>query len=109
DCSPLIGMRHGEVVALCPVEQLGADEQIRARTEVLAQALLASDARVGVGACEPLTGIAASYSEARDAADIAVGIGIRGRPVHFDEVLIDQMLRSTPHADRILDAPSPPP
>ena len=36
--------------------------------------------------------------------EIAVGIGIRGRPVHFDEVLIDQMVRSTPHADRILSS-----
>ena len=104
ECSPLIGMRHGEVVALCPVEEPGTAEEIRARADALAQALIACDACVGVGDCQTLTGIAASYTEARDAAEIAVGVGIRGRPVHYDEVLIDQMLRSTPHADRILSA-----
>ncbi len=41
--------------------------------------------------------------EARDAVEIAVGTGIRGRPIVFDEVLIDHMVRSSPHADRILD------
>ena len=60
---------------------------------------------VGVGSCHPtIAGVAASYAEARDAVEIAVGIGVHGRALHFDEVLIDHMVRSTPHADRILDS-----
>jgi DNA-binding PucR family transcriptional regulator len=60
---------------------------------------------IGIGGFQPtLAGVARSYVEARDAADIAVGIGLDGRPLRFDEVVIDHMLRSSPHADRILDS-----
>jgi sugar diacid utilization regulator len=103
-CSALVGMRHGEVVALCPAEQPDAVADVRGRVEALAAALASADVCVGVGDCHALTGIASSYSEAREAAEIAVGIGVRGRPVFFDEVLIDHMVRSTPHAERILDS-----
>lgn len=103
-CSVLVGMRHGEVVALCPAEQPDEIDAVRCRAGKLAEALVEHDVGVGVGDCHSLTGIAASYTEARDAAEIAVGTGVRGRPVHFDEVLIDHMIRSTPHADRILDS-----
>jgi sugar diacid utilization regulator len=103
--SVLVGMRHGEVVALCPSEEPGSVEEIRGRAVALAAALAEAEVCVGVGDSHPdLAGIAVSYTEARDAAEIAVGIGVTGRPLYFDEVLIDHMIRSTPHADRILDS-----
>jgi sugar diacid utilization regulator len=101
--SVLVGMRHGEVVALCPSEEVDAVDEIRRCAVTLAEALADADVCVGVGDSHGgLAGIAASYAEARDAAEIAVGIGVTGRPLYFDEVLIDHMIRSTPHADRIL-------
>ncbi len=101
----LVGMRHGEVVALCPAEDLAAINDVRERARALAEALAESEVCVGVGGCHQAIGdVAAGYGEARDAVEIAVGIGIYGRPLHFDEVLIDHLVRSTPHADRILDS-----
>lgn len=103
--SLLVGMRHGEVVALCPVEQPGDADEVRRRADELAAAVGDCDVCVGVGGCHTaIADVAASYGEARDAVEIAIGIGIRGRALHFDEVLIDHMVRSTPHADRILDS-----
>ena len=98
-------MRQGEVVALCPVEETADVEEVSRRSRALAGALAGDEICVGVSGCAAtIADVAASYSEARDAVEIAVGIGIHGRPVHFDEVLIDHMVRSTPHADRILDS-----
>jgi sugar diacid utilization regulator len=103
--SLLVGMRHGEVVALCPVEDAADIDEIRRRAHALAAALADGEICVGVGGClATIADVAASYGEAREAVEIAVGIGIHGRALHFDEVLIDHMVRSTPHADRILDS-----
>ena len=103
--SLLVGMRHGEVVALCPVEDADENDDIRRRTAALAEAVGPWEVCVGVGGSHPtIAGVAAGYAEARDAVEIAVGIGVHGRALHFDEVLIDHMIRSTPHADRILDS-----
>ena len=103
--SLLVGMRHGEVVAMCPVQEGDELDEVRGRADALATAVGEWEVSVGVGSCHPtIGGVAQSYAEARDAVDIAVGIGVHGRAVHFDEVLIDHMVRSTPHADRILDS-----
>jgi sugar diacid utilization regulator len=55
------------------------------------------------GAHDGLAKLAVSYGEAQEAVEIAVGTGTRGRVIAFDEVLIDSIVRSSPHADRILD------
>lgn len=103
--SLLVGMRHGEVVAMCPVREAEDVDEVRRRADALAGGVAEAEACVGVGSCHPtIAGVASSYAEARDAVDIAVGIGVQGRALHFDEVLIDHMVRSTPHADRILDS-----
>jgi DNA-binding PucR family transcriptional regulator len=47
--------------------------------------------------------IATAYAEAREAVAIATGTGIRGRAVVLDDVLVDYMLRASPHAQRILE------
>ena len=101
----LVGMRHGEVVALCPVAERAELEDVCTRAGMLAATLSGDDVAIGIGGFHPtLAGVARSYMEARDAADIARGIRLHGRPLRFDEVLIDQMLRSSPHADCILDS-----
>ena len=101
--SLLVGMRGGEVVALCPIDSPGDIEEVRRRAGTLAGALAEAEVCIGVGGCHPtIAGVAAAYGEARDAVEIAVGIGVHGRAVHFDEVLIDHLVRSTPYADRIL-------
>jgi sugar diacid utilization regulator len=100
----LVGMRHGEVVALCPVGAPGDVERIKQRATALAVRLADDEVCVGVGGCHgTLSDVQISYGEARDAVEIAVGTGIRGRPIFFDEVLIDHMVRSSPHAGRILE------
>lgn len=103
--APLVGMRQGEVVALCPVDGPADIDEFRGRAQALAAALAEGEICVGVGGCHAtIADVAASYGEARDAVEIAVGIGVHGRALHFDDVLIDHMVRSTPHAGRILDS-----
>jgi DNA-binding PucR family transcriptional regulator len=60
---------------------------------------------IGMSGWHPgLEGIALGYAEAREAVEIAVGTGIRGRAIGLEDVLVDHMLRSSPHAQRMLDA-----
>ena len=74
----LVGMRQGEVVALYPLAGPGDNHQLKADAEAFAAALADHEVYVGVG-------------------------GNHGRAVIFDEVLIDHVVRSSPHGDRILD------
>jgi DNA-binding PucR family transcriptional regulator len=50
-----------------------------------------------------LAGIALGYAEAREAAQLAAGMGASDRAVALDEVLIDHIARFAPHVGRILD------
>jgi hypothetical protein len=102
--SLLVGLRQGEVVALYPADEPTAMDAVRRECAALAAAVAEAGVSVGLGARhEGMATIAVGYAEAKDAADIAAGTGLRGRPVAFDEVLIDHMVRSSPHGDRILD------
>jgi len=99
----LVGMRQGEVVALYPTEQPLELEAVKQECDALAKALDKRDARLGFSSWhEGMSAIATGYAEARDAVEIAIGTGIRGRAVGFNDVLIDHMVRSSPHGDRIL-------
>ena len=104
----LVGMRQGEVVALYPLAQASGLETVKHECDALAAALTEADPDAGtcVGLSnwhEGMAAIGAGYAEARDAVEIAAGTGIRGGAVAFNDVLIDQMVRSSPHGDRILD------
>jgi sugar diacid utilization regulator len=104
DGSLLVGMRQGEVVALYPVPQPAEADAVRAQCAALAEALAAGVASIGLSGWHAgMAQIAVGYAEADEAVQIAVGSGIRGRAVAFDEVLIDHMVRSSPHGDRIVD------
>jgi sugar diacid utilization regulator len=99
----LVGMRQGEVVALYPASQATELEQIKQECDALAGEL-DDDVAIGFSSWHAgMAAIAVAYAEARDAVEIALGAGIRGRAVAFNDVLIDHMVRSSPHGDRILD------
>jgi sugar diacid utilization regulator len=101
--SLLVGMRHGEVVALYPFDEHTELAKVRASCCSLAHDLAEQGVIIGIsGAHHGLPKLAVSYSEASEAVEIAAGTGTRGRVVAFDEVLIDSVVRSSRHADRIL-------
>src|SRR3954471_2002542 len=59
---------------------------------------------VGIGSWHPSpAGVPTAYSEAREAAEIALRSGMSDRVVVFGDVLIDHVLRSNPHAARIIE------
>ncbi len=103
--SLLVGMRHGEVVALYPLGNSDEKNAVREACCELSRALGEHQrAAVGMSAGhEGLANLAASYAEAHEAVEIAVGAGIFDRVIAFDDVLIDSIVRTSPHADRILD------
>jgi sugar diacid utilization regulator len=102
--SLLLGIRLGEVVALYPVSGPDDLRSVRRDCEAVAGAL-SIDVSIGMsGWHRGLEGIALAYAEAREAVDIAAGSGIRGRAVALEEVLVDHMLRASPHAQRLLEA-----
>jgi sugar diacid utilization regulator len=102
--SPLIGLRLGDVVVLYPVSGPDDLHGVRRDCKALAGALRI-DVSIGMSGWHPgLSGIPLAYGEAREAVEIAVGTGIRGRAIGLEEVLVDHMLRSSPHAQRMLDA-----
>ena len=102
--SLLLGMRHGEVVALYPFEHAGEAEVAFEACSGLARDLEGAGVSVGMsGSHRGLALLGVSYSEAVEAVAIAVAKGARGRLVAFDEVLVDSIVRSSRHAERILD------
>jgi sugar diacid utilization regulator len=101
--SLLVGMRQGEVVALYPVEGPAETDALRRAANALAAALAGEGVAVGLGGLHAVVDVGVGYAEATEAIAIAAGAGARDRAVAFDEVLIDHMVRSSPHGDRILD------
>ena len=102
--SLLVGIRHGEVIALHPFESPAELDTARHLCSALGCHLADANARIGISSChQGLAPLATSYSEAREAVEIAAS-GSYGRVVAFDEVLIDSVVRASRHADRILDA-----
>jgi sugar diacid utilization regulator len=100
--SLIVGMRHGDVVALYPVSGPDGVAQVRCECAALVDAL---DTDVGAGMGGWHAGLAATssgYREALDAADIAEAKGIHDHAVALDEVLVDHIFRSSPNTDRIL-------
>ena len=102
--SLLMGVRHGEVIALYPFDHPAELGTVRRLCSALAGALESADARIGISSCHlGLPSLATSYAEAREAAEIAAGTGAHGRVVAFEDVLIDSIVRASGHADRILE------
>jgi sugar diacid utilization regulator len=101
--SLLVGIRQGDVVALYPASEPEDLDAVKRESAALIDAL-AIDVSIGMSGWHPgRAAIATAYGEAREAVEIAAGTGIRGRAVVLDDVLVDHMLRASPHAQRILD------
>jgi sugar diacid utilization regulator len=99
----LVGLRHGEVVALCPAADHEEHADIRGRCEALAQADLQTHIAVGLGGHHRgLTGVATSFAEAREAATAAAARPDGAHAVAFDDMMVTHLLRSSPDADRLL-------
>lgn len=100
----LMGVRHGEVIALYPFDDPAELGAVRRLCSALADTLAGVPAVIGISGCHlGLARLATSYAEAREAADIAVGTGAYGCAVAFEDVLIDSVVRTSAHADRILE------
>jgi DNA-binding PucR family transcriptional regulator len=102
--SALTGLRNGDLVVLYPASVPSELDAVRADCRRLAAAL-GADVTIGMsGWHEGRGSIGISYAEAKDAVAIAARLGITGRAVGLDEVLVDQMLDSSESAQRILGA-----
>jgi hypothetical protein len=100
----LVGVRDAEVVALYPVSEPAQVHTAKEDAGSLAGAVAPSRWSVGMSGWHPgPAGIALSFGEAKEAAQIAAGSGITGRAVTLDEVLIDHIARFTPDVGRVLD------
>jgi hypothetical protein len=100
--SLILGMRHGDIVALYPLSGPAGVADARRDCADLVDAL-GIDVAIGIGGWHPgLAALASGYREALDAADIAQANGIRDRAVALDDVLVEHIYRSSPCADRIL-------
>jgi PucR C-terminal helix-turn-helix domain/GGDEF-like domain len=98
----LIGIRVGDVVALYPA---GGPDVIPTVREECQQLIDSLPFEVSIGMSGWHAGRSAlptAYAEAREAAEIAAGTGIHDRAVVLDDVLVDHMLRASPHGRRIL-------
>jgi sugar diacid utilization regulator len=98
----LTGMHRGDLVVLYPVAGPDDVQLVRDDCVELAKALPV-EVSLGVGSYHTgLSGVAPAYGEARDAVEVADRLGIRGRAVGLDDVLVDQMLGASGHAQRLL-------
>jgi sugar diacid utilization regulator len=102
--TPLVGVREGDLVCLCPASSAGGLDRVKDLVRPLAAPLAELGVAVGIGSWHPSpAGVPIAYSEAREAAEIALRSGLADRVVVFDDVLIDHVLRSNPHAARIIE------
>jgi sugar diacid utilization regulator len=101
--SLLVGIRQGDVVALYPAPVPEDLDAVRQECTALTQSL-AIEVAIGISGWHPgRHAISTAYAEAREAVEIAAGMGIHGRAISLDDVLVDHMLRASPHARRILE------
>jgi DNA-binding PucR family transcriptional regulator len=101
---PLLGLREGDLVCLCPASSAGDLDQVKDLVRSLAEPLAELGVSVGIGSWHPSSsGVPTAYAEAREAAEIALRPGMPDRVVVFDDVLIDHVLRANPHAARIIE------
>jgi sugar diacid utilization regulator len=101
--SLLTAMRNGDLVVLYPASSPSDLDAVREDCKELAAAL-GSDVGIGMsGWHEGRATVGIAYAEAKHAVSIAVSIGVQGRALGLDEVLVDYMLDASVPAQRILD------
>jgi sugar diacid utilization regulator len=98
----LAGMSQGDLIVLYPVSGQRDLQLVREDSADLAKSLPV-DISIGMSVCHNgPNAIAVAYAEAREAAEVAEELAIRGRAVGLEDVLVDHMLRGSAHAQRIL-------
>jgi sugar diacid utilization regulator len=98
----LVGVRHGEVVALSPAADRDEHAQVRQGCEALARSVARDGFAVGLGGWHPgLAHVAQSFSESREAA-LASARAAPGTAIAFDDIVISHLLRTSADADRVL-------
>jgi sugar diacid utilization regulator len=97
----LVGLRHGEVVALCPAATREEHGDVRQRCEALAEAgAQTAPVAVGLGGHHlGLAGVATGFAEAREAV---TAVSPTGGAAAFDDMMVTHLLRTSPDADRLL-------
>jgi sugar diacid utilization regulator len=100
----LVGLRHGEVVALCPAAGRDEHAEVRERADALARSVADQGYAVGVGGHhDGLAGVGVGFAEAREASLAAAAHdGPPDGAVAFDDLLVTHLLRTSPDADRLL-------
>lgn len=102
DLAVLVGLREDEIVAIFPVATRSEADQPLLQATALAERL--ESFVVGVGRCNHgLEGIASSYHEAKEAAEIAYVTGALPPVAAFDQVLLAHILRTSPQAESLLE------
>jgi sugar diacid utilization regulator len=98
----LVGVRHGEVVALSPAADRDEYAQVRQRCDALARSVAGVGFAVGLGGWHRgLAHIALSFSESREAA-LASARAEPGTAMAFDDIVITHLLRTSTDAHRVL-------
>jgi sugar diacid utilization regulator len=106
--SLLAGVRQGDLIVLFPASGPGDLQLVRDECLALSRALPPEVSLGMSGLHRGVAGIASAYAEAREAAEIADRLGIHGRAVGLEDVLLDHLLRASAYAQRILvDAMQP--
>jgi DNA-binding PucR family transcriptional regulator len=101
--SLLAGMRNGDLVVLYPASSADDLDAVKQDCQQLAGAL-GAEVSIGIsGWHEGRKSLGAAYAEAKEAVAIAARIGVTGRAVGLDEVLVDHMLAASAPARRILE------
>lgn len=98
----LVGVREGEVVCLCPAPR--ADDVRRAvdAGHAAARELDPLGVCIGIGGWRRRSEeVPRAYAEAREAADQAFRMGVLGRAMLFDDVLLHHVLCTSPVTEQI--------
>lgn len=91
--SLLVGARSGELIAFHPAS--GRGDVLALKTRCAKLGTLEPGMGVGIGSFHPgPAGVAKSYAEAREAAEIAAEAEGAARPVAFEDILVDHLLRT---------------
>lgn len=99
----LTGIRNGDLIVLYPASSATELAAVRQACQRLGVSL-GAEVSIGMsGWHEGRRSLDVAYAEARDAAAIAQRLGIAGRAVDLDEVLVDHMLAASAPARRILE------
>ncbi len=100
----LCGMHRGDLVVLYPANEPEDLQLVRSDCVELANALPV-EVSLGVSSYHRgLSAVATAYAEAREAVEVADRLGMRGRAVGLDDVLVDHMLHASADAQRLLSS-----